>query len=80
MAVAYVRNASTRQLFWPQPVAFQRVPCATEYVAFGQGVYVVQAISHGWDQTAQPVIVVDITPVPGQQGQHMMTTGEPTTK
>jgi hypothetical protein len=77
MQYVLLRDGSTYNNLYPVPVLFQRVPCVNEWVWLGNKAFVVQVVSHTWDDHGQPLAIVDIGAVAAQQGTMPGVTGMP---
>ncbi len=57
---AYIRDGATHTYIWNTPVTFQRLPCVNEFIWFNNQGYLVLAVIHTWDDSSQPMAVLDI--------------------
>ncbi|HAS6984786.1 TPA: hypothetical protein I7283_08495 [Vibrio parahaemolyticus] len=76
MQQAYVRDGVTGIYLWDYPVSFVRVPNTNEYIWLEAGVYLVQAVSHTWNDGG-PINIIDIAQAVSQQGIEPSVFGDP---
>lgn len=76
MEYAYVRNGANGEYVWQSPVPFSRIPNIGEYIWINSDAYLVQAVSHSWNN-GQPVTFLDISQANSQKGLQLSVTGAP---